>query len=541
MLDSNPNRFRDILQPKLTFAHISARLGSASKRGFDALVALMVLVFLAPLYGLIALAIRRDSPGPVFYRGARLGRNGKEFMMLKFRTMYETPASYQGPKVTAQDDPRITPLGHWLRATKLNELPQFWNVLKGEMSLVGPRPEDPSIGRSWPQDVRKEILAVRPGITSPASIEYRNEEGLLTSRSVMAKYMQELAPDKLRLDQLYVRHSSLALDLDVLLWTFLLLLPRLRSYPLPEQLLFVGPFTRLMRRYLNWFTIDLLVTLGAIGFTTFAWQFYVPLDTGWTRAVTAAFFFAFLFSLCGAGLGVNRIRWSLAAATDVYDLLPAWILAVGITSLLNHTLNVFPAELLAVASVLALGGFVAVRYRSRLITGFLSRVMQRHHQFSHARERVLIIGSGHSAQHAAWLLEHPLLNGQFQLVGFVDNDLFKQGMRIYGARVLGSCKDAAQLVKEFDVGLVLVADERFAALELKSIRQSCSIFQARLLVVPDMLACLEGLTAVAIPVTGADSVDVSPCQYCLARVEHPQYENQARGETNPFLERVNTP
>jgi lipopolysaccharide/colanic/teichoic acid biosynthesis glycosyltransferase len=145
----------------------------------DIAVSLAALVVLAPFLGLIATAIRRDSPGPAFYRGARTGRGGKVFKILKFRTMYEMPASYSGPKVTAHDDPRVTPLGRWLRSTKLNELPQFWNVLMGEMSLVGPRPEDPTIVQNWPAPVRHEILSVRPGITSPASVLYRNEEALL--------------------------------------------------------------------------------------------------------------------------------------------------------------------------------------------------------------------------------------------------------------------------------------------------------------------------------------------------------------------------
>ena len=96
---------------------------------------------------------RREGPGPVFYRGPRLGKNGRVFGILKFRTMYECPASYRGPRVTAQDDDRITPLGKWLRDTKLNELPQLWNVLVGEMSLVGPRPEDPEIVKTWPEGV----------------------------------------------------------------------------------------------------------------------------------------------------------------------------------------------------------------------------------------------------------------------------------------------------------------------------------------------------------------------------------------------------
>src|SRR5690242_16996551 len=103
------------------------------KRAFDILVSALGLLLLSPVFGLIALWIKRESPGPVFYRGPRLGKDGKPFLILKFRTMYERPESYQGPSVTAQGDRRITLLGGWLRETKLNELPQLWNVLVGEM------------------------------------------------------------------------------------------------------------------------------------------------------------------------------------------------------------------------------------------------------------------------------------------------------------------------------------------------------------------------------------------------------------------------
>src|SRR4030042_6338557 len=163
-----------------------------------------------------------------------MGRGGKPFKILKFRTMHERPASYTGLRITAQDDPRITSLGRWLRDSKLNELPQFWNVVKGDMSLVGPRPEDPDIAAQWSDDLRSEILSVRPGVTSPASVIYRNEERLLNGSQVMDTYLEDILPSKLRLDQLYVRHRSFWGDLDVLFWTALVLVPRIGPRQTPE-------------------------------------------------------------------------------------------------------------------------------------------------------------------------------------------------------------------------------------------------------------------------------------------------------------------
>ena len=114
--------------------------GNIAKRLFDIIVSALGLILLSPVFCLLSFLIKHESPGPAFYRGPRLGKDGKPFGILKFRTMYECAESYLGPRITARDDGRVTPIGHWLRETKLNELPQLWNVLAGEMSIVGPRP-----------------------------------------------------------------------------------------------------------------------------------------------------------------------------------------------------------------------------------------------------------------------------------------------------------------------------------------------------------------------------------------------------------------
>ncbi len=277
--------------------HKSMWLTDFIKRLFDIVVSLVVLVVFAPLYFVVVFAIKRETPGPAFYRGMRMGRNRKYFNILKFRTMYETPQSYAGPNVTAQDDPRVTPLGHWLRDTKLNEFPQFWNVLKGEMSLVGPRPEDPALAKTWPAKIASELLAVRPGITSPASVLYRNEESMLHAKDVLEKYLQFLTPDKMRLDLLYVRYRSFWLDLDVILWTALLLLPKIKEYAPPEKIMFLGPISRLFQRYARWYLLDFLVAFVCIGITGFVLRLFAPLDLGWSTAFLLAIGFSFLYSL----------------------------------------------------------------------------------------------------------------------------------------------------------------------------------------------------------------------------------------------------
>ena len=238
----------DPVQIKPVLGNFSSRTQTRSgdylKRLIDGLVSGLLLLFLSPLFLYLAWRIKRDSPGPVFYRGLRTGKAGKEFNILKLRTMYEIPESYQGTQITAQDDPRITRVGRRLRDTKLNELPQLWNVFKGEMSLVGPRPEVPLIVEDWPEDARNEILSVRPGITSPASVLYYDEENRLSFGQVMQIYLDDVLPSKLRLDQLYIRYRSFLGDLDILFYTLLVLLPRFNKSSPPEENLLVGAYQR---------------------------------------------------------------------------------------------------------------------------------------------------------------------------------------------------------------------------------------------------------------------------------------------------------
>ena len=178
----------------------------AVKRLLDVAVAAAALAGLAPLLGVIALAVRADSAGPVLYRAARVGRGGRSFPMLKFRTMVANAPDVRnadGSTYSGADDPRVTSLGRWLRRTSLDELPQLWNVLRGDMSLVGPRPDLPDQTRHYsPADWRR--LAVRPGITGLAQVSGRN--GLSWH-------------DRRALDVEYVDAMSLALDARILLRT----------------------------------------------------------------------------------------------------------------------------------------------------------------------------------------------------------------------------------------------------------------------------------------------------------------------------------
>jgi lipopolysaccharide/colanic/teichoic acid biosynthesis glycosyltransferase len=254
------------------------------KRAFDVIASLLGMIVLSPFFLPVAFLLRRESPGPIFYHGPRAGRGGKPFSILKFRTMHECPESYNGPRVTAKDDNRITPMGKWLRDTKLNELPQLWNVLIGDMSLVGPRPEDPEIAKTWPQEVQNEILSVRPGITSPASVLYRDEESLLPADGVMDVYFRDILPDKMRLDRLYVHNHSFMGDLDILFWTATSLLPRIARQRIPENKLFAGPLYRFVQRHVSWFVLDLVICMAAVTLSGIISRLSAPIDPARARS-----------------------------------------------------------------------------------------------------------------------------------------------------------------------------------------------------------------------------------------------------------------
>jgi lipopolysaccharide/colanic/teichoic acid biosynthesis glycosyltransferase len=188
------------------------------KRLFDLVAALLGLLVLSPLLLIIALAVRLSSRGHVLFRQSRVGRGGVDFILFKFRTMAVREGSERG-SFDAGDTSRVTRIGRLLRATKLDELPQLWNVLRGEMSLVGPRPEVRKWVEIYPERWTR-VHTVRPGITDPASILFRHEERILAESSDPERvYREQILPRKLGLYQQYVRTATFLKDLGILCWT----------------------------------------------------------------------------------------------------------------------------------------------------------------------------------------------------------------------------------------------------------------------------------------------------------------------------------
>lgn len=195
------------------------------KRAFDAMTSSILLLMFLPLIGIVAVLITLDSGGSVFFRQERMGRGGRAFFIYKFRTMVHD-APLRGGPITFGDDPRITRVGRFLRRAKIDELPQLVNVLKGEMSLVGPRPEVRKYVELFQKDYA-EILQIRPGMTDLASLKYRDEAAMLgQSQNPDDEYINRILPEKIRLAKEYLDRSSLAFDLSLLAKTILSLVGR---------------------------------------------------------------------------------------------------------------------------------------------------------------------------------------------------------------------------------------------------------------------------------------------------------------------------
>jgi lipopolysaccharide/colanic/teichoic acid biosynthesis glycosyltransferase len=225
----------------------SLRLYEAAKRITDILFSAALILVFAPVLAFVAVWVWLDSKGSIFFRQQRVGKNGRTFRIIKFRTMVMN-AEACGPQVTAKHDPRITRCGRILRAWKLDELPQFINVLLGDMSLVGPRPQVPRYVELFPARQREKILSVRPGITGPTAIRFRHEEEMLQNRENREEfYIAVLLPIKCDLDEAYIDSRGTSVDFAALCQTAWMLIRgvvnRLRripvgetvEYPLPEE------------------------------------------------------------------------------------------------------------------------------------------------------------------------------------------------------------------------------------------------------------------------------------------------------------------
>ena len=420
----------------------------------------------------------------------RVGKLGRLFRMYKFRTMSE-PLGRSGPKVTAHDDPRITSVGRFLRQTKLNELPQLLNVLKGEMSLVGPRPEYPEFVAHYAPNQR-EILAVKPGITSLASIMYAGEERMLSYSDVTESYLSTILPDKLRLDLLHVRNRTLVFDIDILVQTVLVLIPRFRKAAPKVEDMLRWPFRR-ARQSLSWFTIDAAIALLSISLAGVLWRSAGPIDVGLGRGFVAAFLMTATFSVMNWVTGVQRVHWRYASPGEAIYVMGSAAVATILVLVANSLVEPprLPAPMLIMACILALSGFLVARFSRRLLQGFSDTIGSLRAVPTPGRERVLVVGAGDAGQLTILLLRNNPSGQVFHVVGVVDDDLSLLGTLLHRVPVLGVCDQIPEIVRDKDVGTIVFAINSIDDSRRQYIIRRCQETSARTVIVPDLLSELR--------------------------------------------------
>jgi hypothetical protein len=395
-----------------------------------------------------------------------------------------------GPRVTACDDPRITRLGHILRDTKLNEFPQFLNVLKGEMSLVGPRPEDPKYVALYTPEQRR-VLSVTPGITSVASILYRNEEEMMCQDTLEETYVNVIMPHKLGLDLEYVDHRSFLVDLDILLRTVLALPPLFaRAAPDVEELLF-GPVQSFVRRSLSWFSLDFMLGLLGISMASFVWQHAgTPVNAGrpWPYRMALTAGIALTFTLVNQAYGLHHSLWSYASGQEVVDILVATALSTVLSLIAGGIGFHLPPEWILLTGFFSFALFTAARYRTRLIRGARWRWRDlRQKPLDEARTRLLIVGTGGAGRLLAWWIQSQHYGRRYQIVGFVDGDLTRRGLRIRGLEILGGCRAIPALVARHKIDIIVVTVPDADTLDQQIILDICHSTPAQVEIIPDIL------------------------------------------------------
>ena len=419
------------------------------KRALDIGLAGLGLLVLAPLLAAVALLIRLESRGPVFFRQTRVGRHGEPFRIFKFRTMEHAPQG-GGPQLTVAGDERITRVGAVLRRTKLDELPQLIDVLRGTMSLVGPRPEVPRYVEHYPPGDRERVLSVRPGITDFASLRYRDENALLARASDPEReYLDVILPSKLRYALDYVDHGSVAGDLRVLGLTVRTVFSA--SSPLPSRFIAMTdhhlwrrldhtmarlyPRRRLMATVVDGLTVLAcwhLTYLFRLGFER--WQPGRPsYDDAVSVGVVATYLV--LLTLTGAGRGMWRyfgfddLKRITTACLAAGVLAAVAVLTAGLTGVARAVLLLHPLFCIVALSLLRM-----------LYRMLWEHARARANGLAGEPRRAIVLGAGEAARR---LVAGIHLRDGWAVQALLDDDPAKQGARVGGVTVLGPLSQLA--------------------------------------------------------------------------------------------------
>lgn len=466
-----------------------------SKRLFDFLAAFWGLLLLSPLFAAIALLIKFDSRGPVFFKQIRVGRNFRPFHLYKFRTM--VPDAYQrGGELTVGLDPRVTRVGQVLRQFKLDELPQLYNVLKGDMSLVGPRPEVPFYVEKFKEDYL-EVLKVRPGLTDLASLKFIDEQGVLgKAANPEEEYTHRILPEKIRLAKLYIEHGSFLFDLAVIGQTLLQIFS-LRTVILTvkdrenqDEVAFFEYSTALLRYIWNyrWF-LTTFVDLSMVVLANYC-AFWLRFDGDIPSDNIILFIQTLPLLLLIRAIAFKAVRlneglWRYVSLWDLRNILisvfAGTMVFYGVIAW-GFELSAYPRSVFIIDSVLLVGFLCGVRVAVRV---FEKRKVLR------KNKRVLIIGAGDAGEKIVREMQtHSRFS--YRPVGFVDDDQAKWGKRIHGIKVLGGREILPSLLHSYHLEEVLVAMPGANPAILQAIITALEPFKVPIKTLPNLRDILDG-------------------------------------------------
>ena len=422
------------------------------KRLFDVVAAAAGLLLLAPLFALVALAIKLESPGPVFFRQQRVGRDGRPFRIFKFRTMADAPAGAgDALQLTVAGDRRVTRVGAWLRHFKLDEFAQLIDVLRGTMSLVGPRPEVPRFVEHYPPEWRARLLSVRPGITDFASVRYRDEGELLARASDPEReYLEVVLPAKLRHALDYVDNAGLGTDLRVLGLTlrtaFLPRLPTPRSaLPMNENSLWPRldrAMSALHPRHRTVATLADAVAILACWHATYLFRLgferFLPGRPWYDDYVSLAVVAVYLVFL--ALTGVPRGLWRFFGFDDFRRIAVACVLAglVSAVAILMAQLTGVARAVLLLHPLFSIVALSLVRMVYRLIA---EAARSRVEGAEGEPKRAIVLGAGDAGRRLVSAIHR---RDGWTVLALLDDDPAKQGLRVGGVTVSGTVPDLLQ-------------------------------------------------------------------------------------------------
>jgi lipopolysaccharide/colanic/teichoic acid biosynthesis glycosyltransferase len=430
-------------------------------RVIDIIVSIVGLLLLLLFLPFIALIIKLDSKGPIFYACHRVGLNGKIFQMYKFRSMYDRPVDL-GPSLSPRGDPRVTAVGRLLRRLKLNELPQFINVLKGDMTLIGPRPEAPDLAQAYPEYARK-IFTIKPGLVGPNQILGRNEEEIFPPEVDPVKYyIEQLLPRKIAVDLQYVDDKSILKDLRYLF--------------LGAKVTVTEAFTR---RHLleNWSQIFMLVCDACLCFLSFTLALYIRFGDATNQVANIQPFVKVLPLAIVTRIPIFiylGFYHTLIRHLSFYDLKRVIkgvalgsVVLVAVTFLCGfmngYSRAVFVIDWLCLTSLLIVYRIMLMTLHQRYVAKTISLGKVRN---------VIIWGAGDAGELCLQYLQKAPAR-PYKIVGFIDDNPQKLGKRIGGAKILGTRYHLGLLAKLYQIQEVFVAIPSAPRTEIEKILDIC--------------------------------------------------------------------